>query len=83
MADNDGYNSSDEEFEPALPKKYAHAGQQSIDDIISNAFQERVESKKRAKQLTFRSSTRETSAYHQALWMNRFDAFREHALKIS
>ncbi|KAK4506430.1 hypothetical protein PRZ48_000162 [Zasmidium cellare] len=81
MADDD-LNSSDIEFEPAQPKLYAKAGQASIERLIQNSAQDRLTSKKRVKQLAYgrgAPSTRRT----QSLWVNRFEAYRQHTLKQS
>jgi hypothetical protein len=49
------FNSSDVEFEPAVSKRPAkRAGQASIDEIVKNAAQDHVSSKKTVRQLQFR-----------------------------
>ncbi|KAK3718658.1 hypothetical protein LTR37_004875 [Vermiconidia calcicola] len=76
----DDFNSSDIEFEPAAPKLNANAGKASIQRIIEDAASDRLTSKKRVKQLTFGHGAQFTR-YKQSLWVKRFEAFREHALK--
>jgi hypothetical protein len=74
-------NSSDLEFEaPAIDKRNPTAGQASIDAIIANAASDRITSKKTAKQLQFGRGAPGTRD-HETLWVRRFEAFREHALK--
>ena len=72
------FNSSDVEFSPVKSKR-RNVGQQSIEDIIRDATQDRLESKKTYKQLEFgfgAPGTREK----QDLWIQRFEAYREHTL---
>ena len=73
-------NSSDiEDLSPRPPSKYTNAGQASINRMIDSAFKDRLDSKKIVKKLTF-TKGRPHAQYQNALWMGRFQAFREAAL---
>lgn len=83
MAENVDFNSSDLEFEPpTTSKQAAFRGQASIDLIIKNAHADRISSKKTIQQLEFGHGAPSTRA-HQTLWINRFNAYRQHSLKQS
>jgi hypothetical protein len=77
----DDLNSSDIEFEPPPPNPFLNAGKDSILAMREYAIEDRVESKKQAKQLGFVKGTGRTQYLH-ALWYNRFCSFREHTLRV-
>ncbi|KAF4950424.1 hypothetical protein FSARC_13204 [Fusarium sarcochroum] len=73
MLDDNGYDSSDEEFEQKA-NPYVNAGKASLDWIVDNAVQNRRASKIFEKQLqpTYFSPK---STYNLNLWGNRFSVF--------
>lgn len=77
----DDLNSSDIEFEEAAPGRFAHAGQQGIEQFINNAMSDRIESKKASKQLQLGFNA-PGSDYLVSLWSNRFKVFREVTLRL-
>ena len=80
--DEDGvFNSSDIEFDEPPPNPFSGAGKASIDAIIAHAFEDRIESKKISKQLTFVKG-RPGTQYRNTLWYQRFQSFREHSLRV-
>lgn len=84
MDNEEDVNSSDFEFEetPATNSNlFAQAGKASIEAIINNAVQDRYNSKKISKQLTFVKGSKKTQ-YINNLWYRRMQAFREHTLKV-
>ncbi|KAF2172029.1 hypothetical protein M409DRAFT_50624 [Zasmidium cellare ATCC 36951] len=76
----DTFDSSDVEYEAPVPKLNKSAGQASIARLVQDGENDRLTSKKTVKQLTFGSGAK-TTRYQQALWVNRFEVFREHTLK--
>lgn len=74
------FNSSDVEFAPASPKLPTHLGKKSIEKIIEDAGEDRLTSKRTAKQLAFGHGAIGTRLM-QSLWVQRFEAFRKHTLK--
>jgi hypothetical protein len=76
----DNFNSSDVDFEPPEPEPFQRAGQASILKLLDSAFEDRVASKKKVKQLTNVKGP-PTTQYLRSLWWNRFTQFREHTLK--
>ncbi len=79
MEDND-FNSSDIEFEDTT-KPFGRAGDASIGQIIDHAFEDHIASKKASKQLINAKINKKTE-YKSVLWYRRFEAIREHSLKI-
>ena len=80
---SDILNSSDMEFEPEPSKRSnRHPGQASIDQIIQAASEDRLTSKRTAKQLEFGRGAPGTRA-KQELWVARFNAYRQYTLKKS
>lgn len=79
--DEDEINSSDVEFEAPPANRFASAGKESIKAIIANATEDRLKSKKFSKQLQF-TRGRPGTQYRNMLWYNRFEAFREHTLRV-
>jgi hypothetical protein len=77
--DADDFNSSDMEFE-ARPNPFFAAGMSSIQAIMDHALEDRIQSKKMSKTLTYAEGSPKTE-YITALWMNRFMAFRLYTLK--
>ncbi|KAG9228955.1 hypothetical protein BJ875DRAFT_476184 [Amylocarpus encephaloides] len=78
--DHDDVNSSDIEYEPTA-NEFAGAGAQSVDLMLGRAVENRLESKKAAKQLQFVQNSKKTM-YINYLWYNRFLAFRRGTLRI-
>jgi len=82
MATED-FNSSDMEMgAPPVRKQAAFHGQASIDEILKHAESDRLTSKVTVKQLQWGHGAPGTQR-SQALWLNRFNAFRRHTLKQS
>lgn len=74
-------NSSDLEFEPPPSKTSGRdPGQASIAQIIQNASNDRLTTKRTVKQLQFGCGAPGTRV-QQELWVNRFNAFQEFTLK--
>lgn len=73
------YDSSDLEFEPPQ-NPFASAGLESIEAIINNAAEDRVNSKKTTKELAFVEASKKTE-YLSYLWYNRLIAFRVNSIK--
>lgn len=67
--DQDEFNSSDIEFEPA-PNEFDYAGARSIEDMLAHAVVDRLESKKASKQLLFVKCSKKTT-YSNHLWYVR------------
>ncbi|RDL39906.1 uncharacterized protein BP5553_04246 [Venustampulla echinocandica] len=84
MANNmgDDLNSSDIEFEPVVVKGRRKRGQQSIQEIIEHADEDRISSKKAIKSLEFGRGAPRTIENAQR-WMQRFNAFRQNTLRKS
>ncbi|KAK9242478.1 hypothetical protein V1506DRAFT_78562 [Lipomyces tetrasporus] len=78
--DQDDFNSTDIEYEPATDA-FAYAGAQSVEQMLQHAVEDRLESKKRSKQLTFVHGSKMTQ-YINRLWYNRFTSFRAMVLKV-
>ena len=77
MSQND-IDSSDQDFD-APPNSFAKAGQASIKSMIEHAKEDRLSSKRAAKELSdVRGSI--STQYNKALWFQRFEAFRQHVL---
>ena len=74
------FNSSDVEFEPE-DDSLSRLGARSIASIIDSAFADRVESKKKSKQLQFTKGAPGT-VHLNATWMNRFVSFQIHTLSV-
>jgi hypothetical protein len=72
--------SSDVEFEPPSPEKYANAGQATIESMKEMAEEDRMSSKKATKQLKFELG-QPKQQYQRILWFNRFKGFRAYTLK--
>jgi len=81
MDDNGIFNSSDIEFDEPPPNPFSGVGKASIDAIIAHAVEDRIESKKISKQLTFVKG-RPGTQYRNMLWYQRFQSFREHSLRV-
>lgn len=79
---DDDINSSDMEFGPPPTTKAFPRGQASIAQIIENASNDRISSKKTVKELQFGAGAPKTLQAQQ-LWVQRFEAFRIHSLKQS
>ena len=73
-------HSSEVEWEPPA-KAFSDAGSASILQIIENATEDRLMSKKNFKVLTDQRGAPRTR-YGRSLWMNRFNVFRLQTLKI-
>ncbi|KAK9234527.1 hypothetical protein V1525DRAFT_412862 [Lipomyces kononenkoae] len=80
MDQDDDFNSSDIEYGPAT-KVFAYAGAQSVEQMLQHAVEDRLESKQRAKQLTYVHGSKWTQ-YINHLWYNRFTGFRATVLKV-
>jgi hypothetical protein len=74
------FHSSDVEFDPAPRNPFNEAGRASIVKMLDHALEDRLASKKKAKQLGFVKGTPSTQYIH-ALWWNRFSEFRKNTLK--
>jgi len=77
--DCDPFNSSDIEFEPP-PDRYSHVGSMSIEAMLENRFNDRLNSKKASRQLVQSVN----SPYHQrmiAMVWRRFETFYVHTLQ--
>ncbi|KAH7412525.1 hypothetical protein BKA64DRAFT_770267 [Cadophora sp. MPI-SDFR-AT-0126] len=78
--DDDDINSSDIEVElPVDP--FASAGTRSIQEMLEFSVVDRLESKKRSKQLRFSHGSKKTQ-YINHLWYNRFQGFRSGVLRV-
>jgi hypothetical protein len=77
--DDDDFNSSDLEFE-SHPNPFFSAGASSIQAIIDQATEDRIQSKRATKMLAFAEASPKTE-YLTALWSNRFLAFVKYTLK--
>lgn len=74
---DDVQNSSDIDFQPAIPKTSGrHVGQASIASVIEHAAEDRTTSKKTVKQLEFGHGAPGTRLI-QELWVTRFNKFRQ------
>ena len=79
----DYLNSSDIEFEPGPSKASSKTpGLASITQIVADADDDRISSKRRVKQLEFGNGAPSTRLT-QELWIGRFNAFRQFTLKQS
>ena len=78
MADGDDFDSSDLDFEQDGPRR-PNLGQASIEKIIASAQEDRLSSKRTVRQLDWHATAPGTSSA-RSLWVQRFEAFREHAL---
>ncbi|KAK2768280.1 hypothetical protein FQN54_000133 [Arachnomyces sp. PD_36] len=78
--ENSEFNSSDIEYEPE-PRSIKRYGAQSIQEIIDNAAFDRLSSKRAVKTPEFGCGAPNTQ-YQQSLWTVRFNAFREHTLRL-
>jgi hypothetical protein len=78
--DEEIFNSSDLEFEPAPANPFSNAGKASIQAIIEHATADGVTSKNFSKQLQF-TKGRPGTQYRNTLWFRRFESFREQSLK--
>ena len=67
--DQDDFNSSDIEYE-STTNAFAYAGAVSMAEMLQHAVEDRLESKKRAKQLTFVRGSKKTQ-YINHLWYVR------------
>lgn len=79
--EQDRLDSSDWEFDAGPANPFAQAGKASIEAIIQNATRDRFTSKKTSKQLVYVKGSRKTQ-YVNNLWYERFQAFRQHTLKL-
>ena len=82
--DQENMNSSHFELDDAptaTTNPFAQAGKASIEAIIHNAVEDRYNSKKISKQLTFVKGSKKKQ-YLCNLWYNRLQAFEEHTLKV-
>ena len=76
----DNLNSSDFEFdEPIQKRPNTFPGQQSIQQIVERAQEDRYKSKRTAKQMQYGTGAPGTR-YLQSLWAARFEAFRKNVL---
>jgi hypothetical protein len=64
--DQDDFNSSDIEYE-STTNAFAFAGAQSMEQMLQHAVEDRLESKKRSKQLMFVRGSKKTQ-YINHLW---------------
>lgn len=80
IEEDDAFNSSDLEFEPAPRNPFYKAGLSSIQAIVESAAEDRISSKKMSKQLAFVEASKKTK-YMSNLWHNRFMAFYTTTLK--
>lgn len=75
LADMDpDFNSSDVDLGPAPERPYQSAGKSSLERMLDNAFEDRIESKRVTKNLTFSRGAPGTQ-YAHSLWYNRFSTF--------
>ncbi|KAH5740176.1 hypothetical protein HBI18_048610 [Parastagonospora nodorum] len=79
IIDDEDFNSSDIEVEPR-PNPFAHFGQASLDRALAAATEDRRASKISFKQKPLFSGS-PGNQHAQALWSNRFSAFRTGTLK--
>ncbi len=79
MAD-DIENSSDIEFSDQEPKS-SRVGQRAIASIIKKSAVDRIESKKKTKQLTDVANAPGTDR-HRTYWFKLFNTFAQHTLQI-
>jgi len=71
---DDNFNSSDIEF-PEEVDRYTHYGAQSVQSMLNNTFDNRIDSKRQSKQLKNIAHAPGVQK-QEALWRNRFRAFR-------
>ncbi|KAK9361349.1 hypothetical protein V1504DRAFT_475196 [Lipomyces starkeyi] len=74
------FDSSDVEYEPAT-NPFPNAGARSLEQILQHAVVDRLESKKRLKQLNFVQGSKGTQ-YANHLWYTRFTGFCSMVLKV-
>ena len=60
---------------------FQRAGQDSIKAMMSTAVQDRMSSKRSAKELSYVRGSRKTQ-YQNHLWYARLQAYRQHILKV-
>lgn len=79
MPFDDTINSSGIEASPPRSKRFANAGQFSIQQLIDNAVADRFSSKKEVRALTFTKGGLQQQ-YNHTLWLNRFNTYRAETL---
>lgn len=80
MDDHDDFNSSDIEMPEQRPNPHAQLGRASIEAMLQNTLEHRVQSKVKSAQLTFVHGAPGTRT-DRSRWANRFSAFCEKVLK--
>ena len=70
----DDYDSSDEDFGPPPPDRWAHLGKKSIENMVANAVEDRIASKKNAENLQQVTGTPKAQMNRATVW-NRFSKF--------
>jgi len=79
--DEESLNSSDVEMDTPGVDPFSKVGAASIQAMKDNTIELRIPSKAFPKSLTFTKGGKKVQ-YRHYLWYSRFQAFREHVLRI-